>query len=284
MPPPPIQVFLTTIASQPALRQRQEYILRVLQVKKAQFTSYDLASDEDAKKLWRRKAPLDKQQLPGILIGGEFPGTFQEFEEAVEFGELDQFLRLNEDWDPFEEDKPLLRAVPVGIPGAYVPAQMNPEHISPAPSPSKTKQPRRDGELDAGQALGDSGLHGINVTEDDLEALVKELGLTGADAEDLIKGLGGDTSSKKKEASPPPPAKEDTKEEPAAAEPMAAPQKAETLAAEVEKPDVSKSKEPAVKVEEPEKTDAAEESTRSETAEKADESPQEGASAGEGEV
>ncbi|PIL31561.1 hypothetical protein GSI_06263 [Ganoderma sinense ZZ0214-1] len=58
MPPPPIQVFLTTIASQPALRQRQEYVLRVLQVKKAQFTSYDLASDEDAKKLWRRKAPL----------------------------------------------------------------------------------------------------------------------------------------------------------------------------------------------------------------------------------
>lgn len=58
MPSPPIQVFLTTIASQPALRQRQEYVLRILQVKKIAFTSYDLASDEDAKKLWRRKAPL----------------------------------------------------------------------------------------------------------------------------------------------------------------------------------------------------------------------------------
>lgn len=57
MPSPPIQVFLTSIASQPALRQRQEYILRILQVKKIPFTSYDLASDEDAKKLWRRKAP-----------------------------------------------------------------------------------------------------------------------------------------------------------------------------------------------------------------------------------
>lgn len=34
-----------------------EYILRILQVKKIPFTSYDLASDEDAKKLWRRKAP-----------------------------------------------------------------------------------------------------------------------------------------------------------------------------------------------------------------------------------
>lgn len=77
MPSPPIQVFLTTIASQPALRQRQgqrsvsvtsphsiyttettEYLLRTLQVKKITFTSYDLASDEDAKRLWKRKAPL----------------------------------------------------------------------------------------------------------------------------------------------------------------------------------------------------------------------------------
>jgi hypothetical protein len=58
MPPPPIHVFLTTIASQPALRQRQEFLLRTLEVKKIPFTPYDLASDEAAKKLWRRKAPL----------------------------------------------------------------------------------------------------------------------------------------------------------------------------------------------------------------------------------
>ena len=74
---PPIQIFLTTIASQPALRQRQgvfdtplparsagslitssiEYILRILQAKNITFSSYDLASDEEAKRLWRRKAP-----------------------------------------------------------------------------------------------------------------------------------------------------------------------------------------------------------------------------------
>lgn len=80
MPSPPIAIFLTTIASQAALRQRQgmlsrlsqravrkrlllrltrtiEYLLRILQVKKIPFTSYDLASDEEAKRLWRRKAP-----------------------------------------------------------------------------------------------------------------------------------------------------------------------------------------------------------------------------------
>ena len=38
-----------------------ETLLRVLQVKKIPFTSYDLASDEEAKRLWRRKVPLGKQ-------------------------------------------------------------------------------------------------------------------------------------------------------------------------------------------------------------------------------
>jgi hypothetical protein len=109
MAPPPIALFMTTIASQPALRQRQgtqyqvpqfnlltspvvEYILRTLQVMRIPYTTYDLASDPDAKRLWRRKAPAgernsfpslsglaadlsDKQQLPGMLVGGKFPGV-----------------------------------------------------------------------------------------------------------------------------------------------------------------------------------------------------------------
>lgn len=42
-----------------------EYMLRILHVKKIPFTSYDLASDEAAKKLWKRKAPVGK--CPFIL-------------------------------------------------------------------------------------------------------------------------------------------------------------------------------------------------------------------------
>ncbi|KAI0330598.1 hypothetical protein GY45DRAFT_1434583 [Cubamyces sp. BRFM 1775] len=214
MPSPPIQVFLTTIASQPALRQRQ-----------------------------------DKQQLPGILIGGEFPGTFQDFEEAVEFGELDTFLRLNEEWQPLEDEKPMLRAVPVGIPGAYSPAQMNPDHISPAPSPIKTKS--REGEIDAGDRLGDSGLHGVNVTEDDLLALVEELGLGEADAEELVKGLGGGSKS-----APPP---EESKPKP------------EVKKEEAASKDENKQEEPAPveKTEEPK----AEESKKTEDAAQESEKP-----------
>ena len=76
----------------------------MLQVKKIPFTSYEVASDEDAKKLWKRKAPLcecrssfdlpliciidcltifpcarlAKQQLPGLLVGGVYPGGYDE--------------------------------------------------------------------------------------------------------------------------------------------------------------------------------------------------------------
>ncbi|CAL1695535.1 unnamed protein product [Somion occarium] len=208
MAPPPIQLFLTTIASQPALRQRQEYLLRVLQVKKIPFTSYDLASDEDAKKLWRRKAPLDKLQLPGLLVGGRFLGTFSDFEEAVECGELEVFLRRNESYDEDEDAKPTPPAKPVGVPGAYSPSQMHPKyHPSPSPSPSPLKGKSKEDKsnlINAGEHLSEFGLHDVEVSIDDLTALVEELGLGSDDAKDLVKGLGTDsktTNTKDKEES-----------------------------------------------------------------------------------
>lgn len=203
MPSPPISVFLTTIASQPALRQRQEYLLRILQVKKIPFTPYDLASDESAKRLWKRKAPLDKQQLPGILVGSQFPGSFSEFEDAVEYGELDVFLRLNETWNA-DEDQTAIPAKPIGVPGAVTPLQMTPDHLKkkilaqPTKSPLKGKSipvNRREGEFDVSTELEGYGLQGVKVTEDELRNLVEELGLDGDEAGDLVKGLSGGSPS-----------------------------------------------------------------------------------------
>jgi len=199
MAPPPIALFMTTIASQPALRQRQEYILRTLQVKKIPYITYDLASDEDAKRLWRRKAPADKQQLPGILVGGKFPGTFAEFEDAVEHDDLDIFLRRDEAWEPLFEDRPMPVVKPVGVPGAMTPLEMTPERLKkkilagiPASSPLKGKKipvNKRIDEIDIGDDLGEHGLQGVKVSRDELRALVEELGLAGDDAGDLVRGL-----------------------------------------------------------------------------------------------
>ncbi|EEB92042.1 hypothetical protein MPER_09504 [Moniliophthora perniciosa FA553] len=158
-------------------------------VKKIPFTSYDLASDETAKRLWKRKAPLDKQQLPGILVGGKFPGIF-------EFDELDKFLRLKETWDP-EVDHIIEPPVqPIGVPGAALPLQMTPDHIrklavkrNPSPSPNQIPVNKRTGDFDVSEELSGYGLQGVRVTEDELAALVKELGLEGEDAGNLVKGL-----------------------------------------------------------------------------------------------
>lgn len=206
MGPPPIHLFLTTIASQPALRQRQEFLLRTLEVKKIPFIPYDLASDEEAKKLWKRKVPLDKQQLPGILIGGRFAGVFSEFEEAVEFGELDIFLRRNEEYDEALDGplRPMPAAQAVGVPGASTPHQMTPEHLKPriyAPdaSPLRGKTAtgkdaipinKRADQFDVSTELEGYGLQGVMSSEDELRQLVEELGLGGDEAGDLVKGLG----------------------------------------------------------------------------------------------
>jgi len=174
-------------------------LLRILQVKKITFTSYDLASDETAKRLWKRKAPLDKQQLPGILVGGTFPGTFSEFEDAVEYDELDTFLRLKETWNPADDDRPAPPVQPIGVPGAASPLQMTPDHLkshvlaaAQAPSPLKGRGVpvnKREGEFDVSTELSGYGLQGVRVTDDELRDLVAELGLDGDDAGELVKGL-----------------------------------------------------------------------------------------------
>lgn len=202
MPSPPIQVFLTTIASQVVVRKRQEYILRILQTKKIPYTSYDLASDEDAKRLWRRKAPPNKQQLPGILVGGKFIGDFDAFEEAVETEDLANFLRLNETWNTaVDEDRPAPEVKPVGVPGAVPIAQMTPEHHKPRFFPRDPDTPlkpvnKRNGDFDVSTELEGYGLQGVRVTDEDLRLLVEELGLEGDDAEDMVKSLGGDGNGK----------------------------------------------------------------------------------------
>ena len=113
-------------------------------------------------------------------------------EEAVECGELEVFLRRNEEWDEelFGPAKKL-EVKPVGVPGAYSPLQMNPSHkptISPHPTPTKPKDGTRGKEIDVGEELGEYGLEGVTVDEQDLMDLVSELiGEEGAG--DLVKGF-----------------------------------------------------------------------------------------------
>lgn len=90
---PTVELFSTSILSNVKVRTRHERFTSVLAIKKIPYVYHDLASDDDAKSRWRRKAK--DPQLPGILVNNEWVGSYDEFEEAVEFGELELFLGVS---------------------------------------------------------------------------------------------------------------------------------------------------------------------------------------------
>ena len=57
---------------------------------------------------------------------------------------------------------------------------------------------KRDDEFDVSTELEGYGLQGVKVTDDDLAALVQELGLGGDEADDLVKGLSTPAPESKK--------------------------------------------------------------------------------------
>lgn len=124
-------------------------------------------------------------------------------EEAVEFNELSTFLRLTEDYTPFSDDAPLLHATPIGVPGAYSPLQMHPQHAvhsrSPSPSPLAVREREKKETVKADGVLEEFGLGDVSVSVDELAALVSELGLGGEEARELVSGLSG-VESKGKES------------------------------------------------------------------------------------
>jgi len=100
-------------------------------------------------------------------------------------------------------------AKPVGVPGAHTPTQMHPQY-SPAPSPLiSQKKVDKSKMVGTGKDLEGFGIQDMDVSQDDLLALVEELGLGGDDASDFVRGLGSDSKAK----STPPLAKADASDE-----------------------------------------------------------------------
>jgi hypothetical protein len=89
--------------------------------------------------------------------------------------------------------KPAHRALFNASPGAASsPLQRGAASSSSAASSPASKaslRKRTESEFDAGDELSGYGLQGVKVTEDDLLALVEELGLGGEEAGELVKGL-----------------------------------------------------------------------------------------------
>ena len=103
-------------------------------------------------------------RIPGLLVHNEWVGTFEEFEEAVEFGELRQFLGY---------DAP-------AQPQRTVPAQPPPSTSRLPPAPTLMATPaapgqgaRPDGGAD--EMLAQLLPQGAEITDADVDALLKEL-------------------------------------------------------------------------------------------------------------
>jgi hypothetical protein len=68
---------------------------------------------------------------------------------------------------------------------------------TPAPAKDKTSVNKREDEHDVSDDLTEFGLQGVKVSDDDLLALVEELGLGGDEADELVKGLNGEGKAEK---------------------------------------------------------------------------------------
>ncbi|KAK4047410.1 hypothetical protein OIV83_005457 [Microbotryomycetes sp. JL201] len=106
-----IDVYVTSILTNPSIRGRHERVERALTSLRVPFSTHDVASDDEAKRWWKRKDPTN--ELPCIMVDGERVGSIEQFDEAVEFGELRQFLRLDAPPPPPPEKGPSLPASPI---------------------------------------------------------------------------------------------------------------------------------------------------------------------------
>lgn len=161
---PTIELFSTSILSNVKVRTRHERYTSVLAIKKIPYVYHDLASDDDAKSRWRRKAK--DPQLPGLLINNEWVGSYDEFEEAVEFGELELFLGVSPSAAPTE-------------PPAPHPAQsaVNSKDPSLYPTlPYAAEGAGRWKEPDADQFISTLNIKEDEITDADADAMLADIG------------------------------------------------------------------------------------------------------------
>ncbi|KAJ8293750.1 hypothetical protein OF846_003019 [Rhodotorula toruloides] len=134
---PSIDVFVTSILSNPAIRGRHERVRRCLTSARVSYREHDVASDEAAKSMWKRKNG-GKNELPCILVDGEPVGSIEDLDEAVEFGELRQFLRLDSPAAPLPASTSGSSAAPSDSTPSAQPSTTFTSHPS-APTSSKPK-------------------------------------------------------------------------------------------------------------------------------------------------
>lgn len=90
-----ITLYYSSVSSNLELKKRQQKIMMILDSKKIDYDKVDIAGN-DAAKQKMRDLMGNQTGLPPRLTKGETDlGGYDEFEDAVENGELSVFLKLN---------------------------------------------------------------------------------------------------------------------------------------------------------------------------------------------
>ncbi|ODN98392.1 hypothetical protein L198_03636 [Cryptococcus wingfieldii CBS 7118] len=111
MSPPLVTIYTTSLTSAPTVRKHHDLLRSSLKGWEIKYVEHDLVMEEDAKRRWQRAKPTGKViGLPGYLVGGEWIGTMDDFEDAVETQSLVQFLK--QDLDIPDEPAPASGAAP----------------------------------------------------------------------------------------------------------------------------------------------------------------------------
>ncbi|OWZ79946.1 hypothetical protein C365_01528 [Cryptococcus neoformans Bt85] len=147
MTPPIVTIYVTSLTSAPAVRRHHDLLRSSLNAMDIKYEEYDLVMDEEAKRRWQRAKPAGKViGLPGYLVGGEWIGTMEDFEEAVETQSLESFLKQD-----------------LNIPDE---APTIPDPSAPSASKQKSMQ-----EVELEKIMGE-------MTNEDLDKLMNDLGVS----------------------------------------------------------------------------------------------------------
>ncbi|XP_035474402.1 SH3 domain-binding glutamic acid-rich-like protein 3 [Scophthalmus maximus] len=90
----PVKVFYSSASGSMETKKRQERLFSVLTSKNIPFEPVDICQNLEERDLMREKAGNSAALAPQICNGDVYCGDFVAFEEAIEMGQLEKFLRI----------------------------------------------------------------------------------------------------------------------------------------------------------------------------------------------
>ncbi|XP_007909932.1 SH3 domain-binding glutamic acid-rich-like protein 3 [Callorhinchus milii] len=91
-----VQVYVSYITGSRQIKSRQSEVERVLDVKKIRYDCVDISASETLLEEMRTRTGNPKALPPQIFNDDVYCGDYQNFQDAVENEELNQFLRQKE--------------------------------------------------------------------------------------------------------------------------------------------------------------------------------------------